>query len=366
MARTFLYIVAGLIVLTIAGAFAYRIWGQQLLTAAMVPSVAYVEPAPLAADAYDGPALWASRPDLPAAADPARWTPTGLVDPARRPAPLAAVFFVHPTSYINRAAWNGAIDDAEARTRADQFIRGQASAFNGVGAIWAPRYRQATFGAFLTGRPAAARATDAAYRDVAVAFAAFLRANPGGPVILAGHSQGSLHLMRLMRDRVAGTPLARRIVAAYLVGWPVSRTADLPALGLPACNSGADAGCVLSWQSFADPADTRALDTAYAATPGLDGTDRRGTPMLCTDPLGGGTNPGMLRMAPDGLTGALDAQGAPRARCTPQGHLLIDAAPDLGPFLLPGNNYHVYDYALFWLAIRRDAERRLAAWRAAR
>jgi len=30
--------------------------------------------------------------------------------------------------------------------------------------------------------------------------------------------------------------------------------------------------------------------------------------------------------------------------------------------VLPGNNYHVYDYALFWAAIRTDAERRLKAW----
>jgi hypothetical protein len=36
--------------------------------------------------------------------------------------------------------------------------------------------------------------------------------------------------------------------------------------------------------------------------------------------------------------------------------------PPLGPYVLPGNNYHVYDYALFWAAIRRDAERRLATW----
>ena len=36
--------------------------------------------------------------------------------------------------------------------------------------------------------------------------------------------------------------------------------------------------------------------------------------------------------------------------------------PPLGPYVLPGNNYHVYDYALFWSAIRKDAERRLAAW----
>ena len=33
-----------------------------------------------------------------------------------------------------------------------------------------------------------------------------------------------------------------------------------------------------------------------------------------------------------------------------------------GSFVLPGNNYHAYDYALFWGAVRRDAERRLAAW----
>ena len=46
-----------------------------------------------------------------------------------------------------------------------------------------------------------------------------------------------------------------------------------------------------------------------------------------------------------------------------QGLLVIDGKiPPLGPYVLPGNNYHVYDYALFWSAIRRDSERRLAAW----
>jgi hypothetical protein len=36
--------------------------------------------------------------------------------------------------------------------------------------------------------------------------------------------------------------------------------------------------------------------------------------------------------------------------------------PAMGPYVLPGNNYHVYDYALYWGAIRRDADRRLAAF----
>jgi hypothetical protein len=34
----------------------------------------------------------------------------------------------------------------------------------------------------------------------------------------------------------------------------------------------------------------------------------------------------------------------------------------MGPFVLPGGNYHVYDYALYWTNLREDFARRLAAW----
>jgi hypothetical protein len=40
----------------------------------------------------------------------------------------------------------------------------------------------------------------------------------------------------------------------------------------------------------------------------------------------------------------------------------IGEGPDLGPLVLPGNNYHVYDYSLFWANIRADAARRTAAF----
>ncbi len=50
------------------------------------------------------------------------------------------------------------------------------------------------------------------------------RSRSRGRSCLAGHSQGSLHLMRLMAEKVAGKPVAKRIVAAYVVGWPVSET----------------------------------------------------------------------------------------------------------------------------------------------
>jgi hypothetical protein len=40
----------------------------------------------------------------------------------------------------------------------------------------------------------------------------------------------------------------------------------------------------------------------------------------------------------------------------------IGEGPGLGPLVLPGNNYHVYDYSLFWANIRADAARRTAAF----
>jgi hypothetical protein len=50
------------------------------------------------------------------------------------------------------------------------------------------------------------------------------------------------------------------------------------------------------------------------------------------------------------------------ARCDDRGFLLIGDPPEMGAYVLPGNNYHVYDYPLFWANIRADAERRVAAF----
>ncbi len=368
MARKFLYLIAILIMLAIAAAFAYRLFGVQILRTAMVPTTKFVaQPAPKPS-AYADPAMWFSRPGKPN--DPSRWAPAGYTATS---APEAAVFYIHPTSYLDRAHWNAPLDNVEANERARLFLRGQASAFNGIAAIWAPRYRQATFGAFLTSEEAAGQALDLAYRDVLTAFDQFLKEVPAGrPIILAGHSQGALHLTRLLHDRVAGTPLASRIVAAYIVGWPVSETADLPALGLPQCIAADQTGCILSWQSFAEPADPSLIFDTFDQTAGFTGAPRKDTPVVCTNPLTGTpdaaapatANLGALYPSADLMTAQI-VPGTIPATCEGRGILSIGAPPDLvGNYVLPGNNYHVFDYSLFWANIRADAERRLAAFEA--
>jgi hypothetical protein len=366
VARKFLYIIAALIALVIAAAFAYRIFGTEILRYWLVPSQAFRDAPQLQRNAYDAPGMWFARPGL--RDDPSRWTPAGM---SAAPAGRAAVFFIHPTSLIRGDAWNAALADAETNWRARVFLRGQASAIAEAGEVWAPRYRQATFGAFLTTEPDAQRALDLAYRDVLAAFDAFLaQAGTKRPLILAGHSQGALHLQRLLRERIAGTPIARRIVAAYVVGWPISTTTDLPRMGLPACERPDQARCILSWASFAEPADPGMIVDTYDASTGFTGQSRRGTPILCTNPLTGGVggaapataNLGTLLPSEDLSTATL-VKGSVPARCDDRGFLLIGEPPQLGNYVLPGNNYHVYDYSLFWANVRVDAVRRLRAWR---
>jgi hypothetical protein len=369
-ARRFLFLIFFLTLIVVAGAFAIFQFGNSALTQMATPQGHYAPPPPQSGPDYQETANWIARPDLAAADNPALWTP-GLSAQAAS-GHSAHVFFIHPTTYLERDRWNGPLDDRESRDRAALFVRSQASAFNAVADIWAPRYRQAAFGAFLLDSKDAHEALDLAYADVERAFDTFLAAVPASdPIILAGHSQGALHLSRLLRERVAGTPLAKRVVAAYVVGWPLSLKDDVPHLGLPACRTADEARCILSWQSFGEPANTKLISDAYEkpALPG--GGHRRRADLLCTNPITGtlggvappSANLGTLLPSAD-LGSATLAGGQVGARCE-GGFLLIDGAiPPLGPYVMPGNNYHVYDYALFWGSIRADVARRLEAFAA--
>ena len=368
-ARVFLIIVTAGIVISVLALVGWYAFGGQVMQRFMVPAVSFAESPQAPPTFYDRPDAWIARPGIPSEA--ALWTPEGY-----RPAPETAVsvFYVHPTTYLLANRWNAPIEpeDEGALYRRDLFTRSQASVFNGVGEIWAPKYRQAAFGAFLAfAEPDAAKAFALAYVDVSNAFDAFLKAIPEDrPIILAGHSQGSLHLASLLARRIAGTELEDRIVAAYLPGWPISETADLPALGLPPCRTPEQTGCLIAFQSFAEPADPGIVFDAFDATQGFEGSERAGTTLVCTNPLTGGAAPeaeaerNLGALIPDEtLEDAIMEPGRAAASCTGRGYLSLgENAPDMGEYVLPGNNYHVYDYALFWANLRADAERRVSAW----
>lgn len=377
MAKKFLYFVAACIVIVLVAGIIYKRFEAEITALALVPSVEFTPTAPLDENAYEDPGLWYSRPGI-GVNDPARWQPAWAEGSAPAAEPAApgqfAVFFVHPTSLIDRNRWNASLDDpdAEAERIARVYLRGMASPFNAASEIWAPRYRQATFGAFLTDAPEGRLAIEAAYQDVREAYRYFLSSvGADTPIVLAGHSQGALHLKRLIAEEVRGSPAADRLVAAYIIGWPISLQHDLPVMGFPACAAANQAGCVLSWSSFAEPADPAAVLKAYAAMPALDGETPGTSPMVCTNPITGqfggaaeaSANLGTL-VPQDSLDQGELVSGAVPARCDERGLLLIGDPPKMGAYVLPGNNYHVYDIPLFWANTKADVARRVEAWAA--
>jgi hypothetical protein len=268
-ARRFLIFVFILILLFVAGAFAIYQFGQQVLIKQATPQGHFEAPSNGKPD-YSKAENWIASEDLPN--DPSHWRPAND-QPVEPIAVDARVFYVHPTTYLRRDHWNAPLlPDADTESRTRLFVQSEASVFSQDAAVWAPRYRQAAFGAFLLRNEDAQKALDLAFSDVAAAFDEFLKRNPSGPIILAAHSQGSLHLSRLLRERAP--QLKDRLVAAYVVGWPLSVTADLPAIGLSACASPDQTGCVLSWQSFGQPANPDLIITAWEGTKGLTGINR--------------------------------------------------------------------------------------------
>ncbi len=400
--RKFLYTIVVGIFLVAAVLFALRLYGEELTQAALVPDAEFAPQDALATNAYQDPAMWFSRPGIGAINDPARWQPSAMEltqagpvrtgeaqaeeTPSPQPtpdieqpaeeatqAPDFAVFFVHPTSFLDGSKWNAPLDDQQSQDRARLMVRGMASAFNQASEIWVPRYRQATFGAFLTDLPEAQQAIDAAYADIEQAFDFFVNSVPADrPIVLAGHSQGALHVMRLLEQRVTRSDLASRVVMAYPIGWPISLEHDLPSLGMPACAAADQAGCIVGWASFAEPADPGMFLSRYETTAGLDGQIRGESPILCVNPISGvlndtaSMNRNLGTLVPeDDLTGGELIAGAVPARCNAAGLLLVGNPPQLGPYVFPGNNYHVYDIPLFWKNLQEDVTRRIGVWTSA-
>ena len=370
MVRKFLYLVTLVIVVVVGARLALSFYPEALTRMAMEPSIGFEAQPALKANAYTDPAMWLSRPGM-TTPDPVKWQPDGMLPDSARTD--VAVFFVHPTSYLKKTHWNAPLDDPDARRIAEIMVRAEASVFANAAEVWAPRYRQATIGAFVSDQPAARQALDLAYTDVAEAFDAFVAAQPPGRgIVLAGHSQGSYLVKRLLADKIKGTPLASRVVAAYVIGWVVDAARDPAALGLPACTNAAQSGCMVSFLSFTDDADPATMRHAYERLAGTPGAIPAPPQILCSNPLTGGiggsapASANLGGIVPDlKMEHAKLTPGLVGAACNADGTLRIGPGPNMGPFVLPGGNYHVYDYALFWTNLKRDFAVRAAAWQTA-
>jgi hypothetical protein len=163
------------------------------------------------------------------------------------------VFFLHPTTFTRKRQkkiMNAAIDDPYTNAKTDySSILYQASAFNQHARVFAPRYRQAHIANFFTkDKTRASKAFDVAYADIRNAFEYYLSNwNNGRPIIIAAHSQGSFLAERLIKEFFFNKPLEKKLVAAYVIGWPVPREYISPSM---ICADSNQAGCICTWRTL--------------------------------------------------------------------------------------------------------------------
>lgn len=163
------------------------------------------------------------------------------------------VFYVYPTV----SSWEtGSMDitvDSE-RQLAQGIFKSQASLFQTHANVFAPYYRQMTTNVSLSEDPNA-QATDipefkAGALDVQAAFDYYINnLNDDRPFIIAGHSQGSMALIELMRKRFStDEALREKLVAAYIIGYTVTDE-DLRQSGLKCAKGESDTGVVITFNT---------------------------------------------------------------------------------------------------------------------
>lgn len=269
------------------------------------------------------------------------------------------VFFVAPTVYLGTAEAHS-MDLGDGVTKA-QFLGAtnmEKGLYDGDANFFAPYYRQAALNVYTMDAAAAEPYFDLAYADVARAFDQYLKDyNQGRPFILAGFSQGSEMLLRLMADKFDDPVLRDQLVAAYLIGWRVTREdmSCYPFLKM-ARNSG-DTGVIISFNSEAEwiqnslivPDQTLGINPLNWRTDSTPAAASENQGAVFTDYAGG-----IVKEVPN-LTGAyLDpSRGTLRVSdVTP-----ADFPPVLDMF--QEGVYHLYDYQFFYRNLQENVRERI-------
>lgn len=324
---------------------------------------------------YNERSAWAALPDQQDAADLA---PEGTSIPEAQSMAQVDVFYLHPTTYRGAENWNQdiAMDDVNVWTDISVMAR-QASAFNGCCKIYAPRYRQATIAAMGAADDSGTRAYGLAYEDVIAAWHHYTENwNEGRPFIIASHSQGTFHAIRLLEEEIDGTPWAEKMVAAYIIGIGINEGVFGRSLNsVSLCTGATDTNCVISWNTFARdgnpaPGVTR-LKARYRDRFGTS----EGEDIACWNPVSSmrndveapaSYNQGALPGAPvqgDSLKDLPALTTGFGATCK-DGSLYTDkpVTDDFNLTLFGGGNLHMHDFDLFYENIRVNAVARVNAY----
>lgn len=263
------------------------------------------------------------------------------------------VFFIHPTTYLRKVndQMNADVDNETVNDRTDsRTILNQASAFNEF-RLFAPRYRQANYSAYMSLLGGYQEVFDTAYADIKKAFQYYLTHwNKGQPFFIASHSQGSQHAVRLIKELIEGTGFEKRLVAAYIIGMPPMKTGRLK---VPVCTDSTQTSCYVAWNTFTEDFRQRFnfLGTSELETVNPLTWKTTGSVGLRAMHKGAVVND-FNSVKPNVLSAQIKSN-----------RLVISSDPDLIEIPDRIENLHVLDINLFYVDIRNNLRARVAAYK---
>ena len=162
-----------------------------------------------------------------------------------------------------------------------------------------------------------------------------------------------------MAERIAGTDLQARMVAAYLVGFAVTES---QLNGVPVCDAPDATGCAIGWNAIDGPGTG-----AFGSTPDL----------LCVNPLtwrhDAAPAPHKLNLGAIGYptygppqdgedVRAMQVEsGAADAQCVDGQLMVSELRSSAFPSRMMGNSMHIYDYSLYHGNLRANVVERVRA-----
>ena len=269
------------------------------------------------------------------------------------------VFFVAPTVYLGTAE-SHSMDLGDEQTKA-QFLGAtnmEIGLYDDNANFFAPYYRQAALNAYTMDGSQSDQYFDLAYADVSQAFDQYIKDyNQGRPFVLAGFSQGSEMLLRLLAEKFADPALRDQLVAAYLIGWRVTPEdlSNYPFLKM-AQNSG-DTGVIITFNSEAEGIQSSLIvpDKTLGINPLNWKTDS--TPAAASENSGAVFTDysGAIVKEVTNLTGAYLDPDRGTLRVT--GVSPADFPPILDIF--QEGVYHLYDYQFFYRNLEQNVKERI-------
>ena len=274
----------------------------------------------------------------------------------------ADLFFVCPTVDMGKDGnLNADIKNEKYRESFVGAINMELGIYNDVATVYAPYYRQATFPVYNLDKEEQEKYLSAAYEDVKQAFLYYAEnTDSSRPLILAGFSQGSDMVIRLMKDLFDEPKYQDRLVAAYCIGWKLTEAEVNQYPHLKPAVSETDTGVIIAFNSEDKDITSSLIIGENEKTYAINPLNWKTTGEVADKSLNKGAcftdySANIKEEIPN-LTGAYidEKRGALK---------VTDIVPEEYPGKLFENGiYHLYDYQFFFRNLQENVAKRVDAF----